>query len=217
MEHILKSSEDVGEVVFGQPEEKAEATGPDGSVLNRRREDDWLEDTEPYHGARPRMIEVDRLVDDVLGATLSGTKQDRNFRDTTVPKLPPEQQIRHEEEVQTPPRREPRRNDGHKPKGPRSMTDRTVLAPGGLAEQRTDTAGPKRQTDEWSHVAALENIVSRMQRDPEDLQTENRLLRTPRIPVPVPLVRQAALTTTKMPWFIGSTSWEQYQQVFDLI
>ena len=58
MEHIIKSSEDVGEVVFGQPEEKAGATGPDGSVLNRRKEDEWLEDTESYHGARPRTIEV---------------------------------------------------------------------------------------------------------------------------------------------------------------
>ena len=179
MDHIIKSSEDVGEVVFGQPEEKAGATGLDGSGLNRRREDDWLEDTEP--------------------------------------KLPPEQQIRHEEEVQTPPRREPRRNEGHQPRGPRSMTDGTVLAPGGLAEQRTDTAGQKRQTDEWSPVAALENTVSRMQRDLEDLQSENRFLRTPKTPVPVPLVRQAALTTTKVPWFNGSTSLEQYRQLFDAI
>ena len=44
---------------------------------------------------------------------------------------------------------------------------------------------------------------------------ENRFLRTPR--APVPLVRQAALTTTNVPWFNGSTSWEQYQQVFDAI
>ena len=58
---------------------------------------------------------------------------------------------------------------------------------------------------------------TRMQRDLEDLQTENRFLKTPRAPVPVPLVRQAALTTTKVPWFNGSTSWEQYQQVFDAI
>ena len=97
------------------------------------------------------------------------------------------------------------------------MTDGTVLAPGGPAEQRTDTAGQKRQTDEWSPVAALENTVSRMQRDLEYLQTENRFLRTPRTPVPVPLVGQAALTTTKAPWFNGSTSWEQYRQVFDAI
>ena len=65
-------------------------------------------------------------------------------------------------------------------KGPRAMTDGTVLAPGGLAEQLTDTAGRNRQTDEWSPVAALENTVSRMQRDLEDLHTENQFLRTPR-------------------------------------
>ena len=57
----------------------------------------------------------------------------------------------------------------------------------------------------------------RMQRDLEELQLENRFLRTPRATRPVPLVRQAALTTTKVPWFNGSTSWEQYLQVFDAI
>ena len=51
----------------------------------------------------------------------------------------------------------------------------------------------------------------------KNLQTENRLLRTQRTTGLVPLVRQAALTTTKVPWFSGSTSWEQYQQVFDAI
>ena len=163
MEHISKPSEDVSEVVFGQPEEKAGATEPDGSVLNRRKEEEWLEDTEPYHGARPRTTEVDRPVDEVLGATLGGTEQNFNFRNTSVPRLPPEQQIRQEEEVQTPPRREPRRAT----QAPRAM----VLAPGGLADQRTDTAGRNRQNDEWSPVAALENTVSRMQRDLEDLQT----------------------------------------------
>ena len=165
----------------------------------------------------PRTTEVDRPVDEVLGATLGGTEQNFNFRNTSFPRLPPEQQIRQEEEVQTPPRREQRRNEGHQPRGPRAMTDGTVLAPGGLADQRTYTAGRNRQNDEWSPVAALDNTVSRMQRDLEDLQTENRFLRTPRVPVPVPLVRQAALTTTKVPWFNGSTSWEQYQQVFDAI
>ena len=61
------------------------------------------------------------------------------------------------------------------------MTDGTVLA-----DQRTDTAGRNRQTDEWSPVAALENTVLRMQRDIEDLQTENRFLRTPRTRCPCP-------------------------------
>ena len=36
MEHISKTSGDVIEVVFGQPEEKAGVTEPDGSVLNQR-------------------------------------------------------------------------------------------------------------------------------------------------------------------------------------
>ena len=61
-------------------------------------------------------------------------------------------------------------------------------------------------------VAVLEDTVFRMQRDLEELQSENRFLRTPRAKRPVPLVRQAALTTTKVPWFNGSTSWEQYLQ-----
>ena len=68
-----------------------------------------------------------------------------------------------------------------------------------------------------SLVMALEDTVFRMQRDLEELQSENRFLRTPRATKPVPLVRQAALTTTKVPWFNGSTSWEQYLQVFDAI
>ena len=105
MEHLSKPSEDVSEVIFSQPEERAGATGPHGSVLDRRNEDGWLDDTEPYHGARPRTTEVDRSVDDVLSATISGTEQDLNFRDTLIPKLPPEQRIRQEEEVQTPPRK----------------------------------------------------------------------------------------------------------------
>ena len=130
------------------------------------------------------LTEVDRSVDDVLSATIGGTEQDLNFRDTSIPKLPPEQQIRQEEEVQTPPRRGPRRDEGQQPRGPRAMTNGTVLAPEGLTDQRTETAGRNRQTEEWSPVAALEN----MQRDLEDLQTENRFLRTPRPHVSVPLV-----------------------------
>ena len=106
------------------------------------------------HGALPwgpRTTEVDRPVYVGLGAT----EQNFDCHDKSVPNLPPEQRIRQEEAIQTPPRREPRRNEGHQPRGPRAMTDGTVLAPGGLADQRTDTAGRNRQTDEWSHVAAL--------------------------------------------------------------
>ena len=128
---------DESEVMFDQPEESAGAMETEGSLQNRHRKETWLEDTEPYRGARPRMRDFNRPVDGELGAT-SGEVED-------------------------------------------------------------------------------EDTVGRMQRDLEELQLENRFLRTPRAARPVPLVRQAALTTTKVPWFNGSTSWEQYLQVFDAI
>ena len=68
-----------------------------------------------------------------------------------------------------------------------------------------------------SPTMRLEETVGRMQRDLEELQSENRFLKTPRAVRSVPLVQQATLTTTKVPWFNGSTSWEQYLQVFDAI
>ena len=59
----------------------------------------------------------------------------------------------------------------------------------------------------------LVDTVARMQHD----LAENRLLRTPRVPPVVRTSRQAAFTTTKVPRFGGTTSWEQYRQVFDAI
>ena len=207
---------DDSEVVFDQPEESAGAMEPEGSVPNRRKEEEWLEPTAPYRGARPRTMEFDRLVDGGLGATSGGIEDEDKLRDDMVLGLRPEQQIQ-QEEVQTPPRREPHRNEGHQQMGPQDMTDEAVLGPEDLSGQRKDIAGRHRTNNEWSPVAALEDTVSRMQRDLEGLQMENRFLRTPRAPGPMPLVRQAALTTTKVPWFNGSTNWEQYQQVFDAI
>ena len=165
MEHLSKPSEDVSEVIFSQPEERAGATGPYHPVLDRRKEDGWLDDTEPYQGARPRTTEVHRSVDDVLSATISGTEQDLNFRDTSIPKLPPEQQIRGTDTTT----KGATQGRVSATEGPRAMTNGTVLAPGGLTDQRTETAGRNRQTEEWSPVAALENTVSRLQRDLEDL------------------------------------------------
>ena len=57
----------------------------------------------------------------------------------------------------------------------------------------------------------LEDTVARMQQDLADIRAENRLLRTPGVQ---PMV---AFTMTKVPWFGGTTSWEQYRQVFDAI
>ena len=86
------------------------------------------------------------------------------------------------------------------------MMSGTALAPESFTYQGAEAAGRNRQNYEWSPVVALENTVLRMQRDLEDIQAENRFLRTPKPPAVAPLVRQAALTTTKVPWFNGSTS-----------
>ena len=122
------------------------------------------------------------------GATVGTTGQDIDFHDTPAPTLPPEQQIRQEGEIRTPPRREPRRDGGQRPKGLRLPMGGTALAPGSFADQGMEAAGQNRQSDEWSPVMALENTVLCMQRDLEDLQAENRFLRTPKPPAVAPLV-----------------------------
>ena len=154
-----KPSGDEGEVVFSQQEEVAATIGPYGPRVDRRNEDEWLDDMEPYHGARPRMMQeqrptmdVNQLVDSVLCATMGTTRQDIDFHDAPGPTLPPEQQIRQEGEIRTPPRREPRRDGGQRPKGLRLHMGGTALAPGSFADQ---AAGQNRQSDEWSPVMAL--------------------------------------------------------------
>ena len=74
-----------------------------------------------------------------------------------------------------------------------------------------------RGMDVGSPVDMLVDTVARMQLDLADLRAENRMLRTPGFPQVVRAPRQAAFTTTKMPRFDGTTSWEQYKQVFDAI
>ena len=72
-----------------------------------------------------------------------------------------------------------------------------------------------RQKDVGSPVDMLVDTVARMQLDLADLRSENRMLKTPGVPQVVRAPRQAAFTTTKVPRFDGTTSWEQYKQFFD--
>ena len=129
---------DDSEVVFDQPKESAGAMEPEGSVPNRRKEEAWLKDTEPYRGARPRTMELDRPVDGGLGATLGVVEDKDKLRDGVVPELRPEQQIQHEEEVQTSPQKEPRGNEGSPTKGTSDYDERIGFGsgvPGGPAEE----------------------------------------------------------------------------------
>ena len=60
------------------------------------------------------------------------------MRDNEVPELRPEQQIQNEEEIRTPPRREPRGVESHQPKGPRIVMNESVSKP---TIQRVVTGG----------------------------------------------------------------------------
>ena len=129
--------------MFSQQEEVAATIGLYGPRVDRRNENEWLDDMEPYHGAQPRMMQeqrptmnVNQLVDSVLGATVGTTGPDIDFRypGTT---LPPEQKIRQGGEIRAPPRREPRRDGGQRPKGLRLPMSGTALAPGSIADQGT--------------------------------------------------------------------------------
>ena len=113
-------------------------------------------------------------------------------------------------------KRDQRKWTGFRTDGSRDKTSDLGLVPDYVAQSMSLT-DQNQPGNTLSPIVNLEETVVRIKRDMEDLQTENKFLRTQRIPGPVPLVRQAALTTTKVPWFNGSTSWEQYQQVFDAI
>ena len=59
--------------------------------------------------------------------------------------------------------------------------------------------------------------MARLQQDLVDIRAESRLLRTPGVQPVVHTPQQVAFTTTKVSRFGGTTSWEQYRQVFDAI
>ena len=177
-----------------------------------------LVDTQPRDEIRRKSMEFDQPGEEELEAA-GGREEDNATPDIEeLSDLRPEQQIRNEEEIRTPPPRGvSQRMEDQQPGGPQDRMNGMGSVPGHVVGQRMYPADRNRPYNEWSPAEKLEGTVSRMQRDMENLQTENRFLRTRRTTGPVPLVRQAALTTTKVPWFSGSTSWEQYQQVFDAI
>ena len=89
--------------------------------------------------------------------------------------------------------------------------------PKNFTESRSRDSGLDRQKDIGSPVDILVDTVARMQQDLSRLREENRLLRTPAIPQVVQAPRRVVFTSTKVPRFDGTTSWEQYRQVFDAI
>ena len=195
-------------------------------TLSDTQREDWLLPTEPQHGAHPRQTGRERppVIEDrpPLEATwgVDGRKPDQ------APLLSPGRQILMEEEVITPPRggRPIINNQGLPPRGGGRPAPEPQCSPRGLRavhnffpEDRSRDGGLDRQKDIGSPVDILVDTVAQMQQDLTRLREENRLLRTPAIPQVVQAPRRVAFTTTNVPRFYGTTSWEQYRQVFDAI
>ena len=113
-----------------------------------------------------------------------------------------------EEEVFTPPR------GGGRPAPEPQGVPREVRAVPKLFPEDNLRDGGQGQKNIGSPVDMLVKMVSCMQKDLAILREENRVLRTPATSQVIQAPRRAALTTTKVPRFDGTTSWEQYHQVF---
>ena len=69
----------------------------------------------------------------------------------------------------------------------------------------------------WSPDNVLIDTVPRLQRYLNDMRAESRYLRSPAVWDALPPSRHVTFTSTKVQRFAGTTSWEQYRQVFDAI
>ena len=109
------------------------------------------------------------------------------------------------------PQGSPPRGGGHLAPEPQGSPRGARAMPRIFSEVRPRDGGPDRWKDVGSPVDVLVDTVARMQHDLASLRAENRLLRTPAVPQVVRATRQAVFTTTKVPRFDGTTSWEQYR------
>ena len=230
----LKESED-GTVDPGTPTDDEDITIPsqdrnrkyidfpdndirDEQTLSNTQREDWLLPNEPMHGARPRQtgregppaIDNRPPMDATRGAAVRKTGR------TLL--LPPGRPIFMDEEVNTPSGgggggARPASDPQGEPRGVRTVPE---PFPHDFPEDSLRDGG-LRQKDIESPVDMLVDTVSRIQKDMAILREENRLLRTPAASQAVQAPRRAALTTTNVLRFDGTTSWEQYHQVFEAI
>ena len=183
----------------------------DEQILSNTQREDWLLPTEPLHGARPRR-ERPLVIDNRPPMEATGDAAARRSGRTLL--LSPGRRILMEEEVITPPKAgRPAPETQGAPGGVRAVPK---PFPDDFLEDSLRDGG-LRQKDIESPVDMLVDTVSRIQKEMAILREENRLLRTPATSQVVQVPRRVALTTTKVPRFDGTTSWEQYHHVFEAI
>ena len=151
------------------------------------------------------------------GATGGGAGQHVEERGAPAPMGPLHRQNLPEAEGVTPPRRGVQGHGGLRAPGSRLPPKGTQVAPQIFTDPRNEDVSSDHRNVLWSPENILMDTVARLQQDQADIRAESRLMRTPGVPPVVLTPRQAAFTTTKVPRFEGTTSWEQYRQVFDAI
>ena len=169
-----------------------------GEQSENTQREDWLLPTEPRHGAHPRQT----------GAEHPPAMEDSVFRTL---RLSPGRRIDMEKEVFTPPR-----GGGRQVPEPQGVQSEARAVRKTVPEDTVRNSG-KGQSNFRSPIEMLVNTVSHMQRDLTILRDENRTLKTPATSQVIQAPRRAALTTTEVPRFDGTTSWEQYHQVLEAI
>ena len=209
------------EVIFGEVRDIVKIMDQEDLLPEGQNKKIRLGDEQFLDGTGPKSREYDISSDEDSDAARGGIRHQVMVHSEVLSDLCLEDKIRKEEELTTPPPPprggDPRRRRGFQTDGPKDKIFDVCPMPDYVEAQRMGPTDRDQTGDMLSPVEELEETVLRIKHDMENLRTENQFLRTRRIPGPVPLVRQAALTTTKVPWFNGSTSWEQYQQVFDAI
>ena len=93
----------------------------------------------------------------------------------------------------------------------------TQLASHIFAEARDKDVNSDQRDFPWTLENVLVDTVACLQQDLNDMRTESRYLRTPGFRDTLQKPRHVTYTSTKVPKYGGTTSWEQYRQVFDAI
>ena len=130
---------------------------------------------------------------------------------SAAPPLPLDRQNMQEADVATPPRREVNGHRGLRAPGSWLPQRGTRVAPQIFTDARARDVSSDHRNVPWSPENILIDTVARLQQDLPDIRAEFRQFRTPGVPSVVLTTRQAAFTTTKVPRFGGTTSWEQYR------
>ena len=189
----------------------------DEQTLENTQREDWLLATEPMHGGCPRQTGRERppVIDNPALRDVAKNAMDRDVAEISAIRHP-SRTLRLSADFYGRRGIHTAEGGGRPATEPQGVPGEVRAIPTLFLEDSLRDGG-QGQKNIGSPVDMLVNTVSHMQKDLAMLREENRVLRTPATSQVIQAPRRAALTTTKVPRFDGTTSWEQYHQVFEAI